>query len=189
MRLFPKGQGLLLRVVVGRDTLRFIVVASPVHKAVVYHTAHRKRLPQLRFLCRCRIDAVFDGKGVHLRFFWFSIYCLRIESGAPPRVEQNTLFFHNVGSCDFKWGNSWRSSREERPFTSRTQVATPYCGSTAQRICSWSSITSISRISEQASSATPRMISLSRSSIGGVALYLEDFRNRGWPNPIPFGTD
>ena len=61
------------------------------------------------------------------------------------------------------------TERDERPFTSRTKVAIPYCGSTSHKICTWSGITSTFRIIDLVSSATPRMISFNRSSTGGVS--------------------
>jgi hypothetical protein len=44
------------------------------------------------------------------RFFWFSIYCLTIASGAPPTVEQNQLFVQSVGNRRFNLGNSVRNT-------------------------------------------------------------------------------
>src|SRR5581483_1367707 len=109
------------------------------------------------------------------------MYGLMTERGEPPTVEQNTLFVQRVGRRDFSFGNSCRSRREDRPFTRRTNGAIPYCGSTSQRICTWSGITSISRISERVSSATPAMISLSRASIGGVRTLRRYFgQNTTW---------
>src|SRR6266702_381758 len=54
--------------------------------------------------------------------------------GAPPVVATKYALVHNVGSRRRRCGNSWRSTRDERPFSAFTSRCTPYCGSTSTRI-------------------------------------------------------
>ena len=58
-----------------------------------------------------------------------------------------------------------RPGREERPFSSRTSLWIPNCGSTSTSRCTWSGMTSISITVASRSATTERMMALSRLSM------------------------
>src|SRR6266849_5947527 len=89
--------------------------------------------------------------------------------GAPPVVATKYALVHNVGSRRRRCGNSWRSTRDERPFSAFTSRCTPYCGSTSTSRWTWSGMTSSAWSHAPCSRITSTRIIFRRLSTGGTS--------------------
>lgn len=94
----------------------------------------------------------------------FSMHGLITASRAPPPVATKSRGVHHVGHRLRSPGNSCRSTRDERPFTSRTNRWMPNWGSAEINPCTGSGMTSMARVSARLSAATSRIMVFRRSS-------------------------